>query len=206
MLQDEKTMVATYLLNMVVVQENMGDKPIQAQKAINFLNSLSKMQLQFVGIQDRTNLIAHAKKYIVKDALAKDVTMKSNFLKIRAKQFKHMFKNLFDNGLPNFWNEEGAMIVESDYLSLWQRERDDTTSIDQLDPIIRGHHIYDVLDKEFCLFYEVTRIISNMPPPSYNLYSNLDVVNQDLLAVAFPSSSVWQRIYQFANKWILSKS
>lgn len=49
----------------------MGDKPIQAQKAINFLNSQSKMYIQFVGIQDRVDLIAQDKKYIVKDALAK---------------------------------------------------------------------------------------------------------------------------------------
>ena len=115
--------------------------------------------------------------------------MKANFLRTRAKQFKHMFKNLFDNGLPNFWNEEGAMITENDYLSLFKKERDDTTSIDQLDPIIRGNHIYDVLEKAFCLFHEVRRIISNLPPPSYNLYPDLDVVNQDLLVVAFPSSS-----------------
>ena len=120
MLQDEKTLVATCLSDVAVVQENMGDKPIQAQKEINFLNSQSKMQLQFAGIQDREDLITQAKKYIVKDALAKEVTMKANFLRTRAEQFKHMFKNLFDNGLPNFWNEEGAMIVESDYLSLWQ--------------------------------------------------------------------------------------
>ena len=81
MLQDEKSLVSTCLSNLVVVQENMGDKPIQDQKAINFLNSLSKMQLQFVGIQDKAYLIAQAKKYIVKDALVKEVTMKANFLK-----------------------------------------------------------------------------------------------------------------------------
>ena len=146
------------------------------------------MQLQFAGIQDRADLIAQAKKYTIKDALAKEVTMKENFFKTRAEQFKHMFKRLFDKCLPSFWNEEGAMIVESDYLSLWQQERDDTTSINQLDPIIRGRHIYDVLDKEFCLFYEVRRILSNLLPPSYNLYSDLDVVNRDLLAMEFPSS------------------
>jgi hypothetical protein len=39
MLQDEKTPVATCLSNVVVVQENMDDKLIKAQKAINFLNS-----------------------------------------------------------------------------------------------------------------------------------------------------------------------
>lgn len=118
-LQDEKALFATFLSNVAVVQENMGDKPIQVQKEINFLNSQSRIQLQFAGIQDMADLIAQAKKYIVKDALAKEVTMKANFLRTRAEQFKHMFKNLFDNGLPSFWNEEGAMIVESDYLSLW---------------------------------------------------------------------------------------
>ena len=60
------------------------------------------MQLQFAGIQDRADLIAQAKKYIVNDALAKEVTMKSNFLKTRAEQFKNMLENLFANGLPNF--------------------------------------------------------------------------------------------------------
>ena len=45
MLQDEKTLIATCFSNVAMVQENMGDKPIQAQKAINFLNSLSRMQL-----------------------------------------------------------------------------------------------------------------------------------------------------------------
>ena len=69
------------------------------------------------------------------------------------------------------------MIAEGNYLSLWQQRKNDTTSIDQLDPVIKGCHIYDALDKEFCLYYEVRRIISNFPPPSYNLYSDLDVVN-----------------------------
>ena len=121
--------------------------------------------------------------------------MKANFLRARAEQFMHVFKNLFDNEFPSFWSEEGVMIAEGDYLSLWQQRRNDTTSIDQLDPIIKGIYIYDVLDKEFCLYYEVRRIISSFPPPSYNLYSDLDVINRDLLAMAFPSISFWQRIY-----------
>ena len=172
----------------------MGDKPIQAQKAIIFLNSQSKTQLQFAGIQDRVDLIARAKKYIVKDALAREVAIKANFLKTRGEQFKNMLRNLFSHGLPNFWDEEGAMIAENDYLSQWQQKKADTSSIDQLDPLIKGHHIYEVLDKEFCLFYETRKSISSLPPPSYNLYSDLDVVNRDLLVVAFLTSSSWERI------------
>ena len=122
-------------------------------------------------------MIVQAKKYIVKETLAKEVLMKENFLKARADQFRQAFKFLFDNGFPSFWNEEGIMISENDYLSLWQHKKNGTSSIDQVDPIIIGCHIYDVLDKEFCLYYEARRIISNFLPPSYNLYSDLDVVN-----------------------------
>ena len=206
MLQDEKSQVETCLTNVNLVQEMMGDKPLQAQRAINFLNSQTKMQLQFSGIQDKAKLIMQAKKYIVKETLAKEVLVKANFLKARYDQFKHTYKFLFDNGLPSFWNEEGIMIPEDDYLSLWNLKKNDTSLIDKLDPIIKGNHIYDLLDKYFCLYYEAKRIISNLPPPSFNLFSDLDVVNRDILVIDFPSSLVWQRIAQFASKWNVSGS
>jgi hypothetical protein len=112
--------------------------------------------------------------------------VKANFLKARADQFKQTFNFLFDNGLSSFWDEEGIMFPEEDYLSVWNQKKIDTSLIDRLDPIIKGNHIYDVLDRDFCLYYEARRIISNLPPPSYNLFSDLDIVNKDLLAVAFP--------------------
>lgn len=44
------------------------------------------------------------------------------------------------------------MIAKSDYISLWQQKKNDTSSNDKLDPIIIGHDIYDVLDKSFVCF------------------------------------------------------
>ena len=113
MLQDERTLVITCLSSVALVQESMGDKPIQAQKAINFLNSQSKTQLQFAGIQDRVDLIVQAKKYIVKDNLAREVALKANFLKSWVEQFKNMFINVFIQGFPNFQYEEGTMVAEN---------------------------------------------------------------------------------------------
>ena len=205
MLQDEMTLVTTCLSNVALVQESMGDKTIQAQRAINFLNS-QQTQLQFAGIQDMADLIVQAKKYIVKDSLAREVALEENFLKSRAEQFKNMFRNVFNQGLPSFWDEEGTVIDENEYLSKLKENKDDTSSIDKLDPIIKGHHIFEVLDREFFLFYETRKIITDLPSPSYNLYSDFDVVNQNLLEVAFPANSVWQRISQFSNKLTPSES
>ena len=102
-----------------------------------------------------------------------------------------MFRNVFSQGLANFWDEEGIMVAKNEYLSKLQEKKGDTSSTDKLDPIIKGHHIFEVLYKEFFLFYETRKNITSLPSPSYDLYSNLDVVNRDLLVVAFPAISVW---------------
>ena len=81
MFQDERSLVITCLSIVALVQESIGDKPIQSQKAINFLNSQSKTKLQFAGIQDSDDIISQAKKYIVKDTLEREVALKDNFLK-----------------------------------------------------------------------------------------------------------------------------
>ena len=87
MLQDERSLVIKCLSNVDLVLERMGDKPIQAQKVINFLNSKWKTQLQFIGIRDRADLIAQENIYIVKDTLAREVALKANFLKTTVEQF-----------------------------------------------------------------------------------------------------------------------
>ena len=122
--------------------------------------------------------------------MAREVASKSNFLKVRAEVFQNMFKNVFKEGLPSFWDGEGTVIAENEYLSKLQEKKNDTTLIDKLDQFIKGRDIFEVLDRELFLFYETRKIIISLPSPSYNFYSDLDVVNRDLLTAAFPANSV----------------
>ena len=111
-----------------------------------------------------------------------------------------MFKNVFNQGLPSFWDEKGTIISKNDYLFKLQENKNATTLIDNLDPIIKGRDIFEVLDRYFFLFHETRKIVFGLPPPSYNFYSYLYIINRDLLVATFPASSVWQRIAQFASK------
>ena len=61
-----------------------------------------------------TELIVQDKKYIVKYSLAREVSLKEKFLKSRAEQFKNMFRNVFSQGLPSFWDEEGTVVAENE--------------------------------------------------------------------------------------------
>ena len=74
----ERQLATSFLSSLHVLYENLGDKPLQAQNAINFLNSKTKTQLQFEGIQDRTNLIAQAKKYITKEKCYRTLLPRKN--------------------------------------------------------------------------------------------------------------------------------
>lgn len=38
MIEDERALEASYLANVVTIQEGMGDKPLQGHNAINYLN------------------------------------------------------------------------------------------------------------------------------------------------------------------------
>ena len=100
--------------------------------------------------------------------MEREVALKANFSKGRAEDFKNMFQNVFSQGLPSFWDEEGTIIAEKEYLSKLQEKKKDTSLIDKLDPVIKGHDIFEVLDKEFFLFYETRKIIVGLPSPSYN--------------------------------------
>ena len=95
-------MAISYLVNLQVLHDSLGDKPLQAQNAINYLNSRTKTELQFEGIQDRTDLIAQSKKYIIKDKMLQNNTAKANFMLDRVSDFKVIFQNVFEHGLPSF--------------------------------------------------------------------------------------------------------
>ena len=58
MIEDERALTVSCLANVSTVQEGIGDKPLQPQNAINYLNSKSKTYLHFAGIHDRSDVIA----------------------------------------------------------------------------------------------------------------------------------------------------
>ena len=88
--EDEREWATTCLANVSGIQENMGDKPLKHFNVINYLNSRSKEQLIFVGIQDRAELISQAIKYIIKDKMMKYIISKDNFMLGRVEDFKDL--------------------------------------------------------------------------------------------------------------------
>ena len=80
------------------------------------MSSRTKNQLQFEGIQDKTDLIAQAKKHIIKDKMLQGATAKVKFVLGRVSDFRVMFQAIFEHGLPSFSDEQDLFLSEEDYL------------------------------------------------------------------------------------------
>ena len=97
----------------------MERKPLAtAQNALNFLNSLTYQKLHDIGVKDRIAMVLWAKKFIHKHHLMKAVQDKADEMISQVDDFKQDFKELFEDGLPSFWDEKGRMFSQEHYHSL----------------------------------------------------------------------------------------
>ena len=146
-MEDERQLATSCLANLQVLYDSLGDKPLQAQNAINYLNSRTKTQLKFEGIKDRTYLIAHAKKYIIKDKMLHNTTAKAKYLLGRVGDFRIIFRNVFEHGLPIFWDEQGFLLSEDDYQEDFHQRRNDISAFDHPSTVIKGQDVVNILEK-----------------------------------------------------------
>jgi hypothetical protein len=98
-----------------VVNETLAKKPSEwAQNAINLLNSIPTVELQTIGVKDRTTLIIWARRVIAKHNLLKLVQTKAIQMEKSIQEFKDLFEELFIKGLPPFWDGKGKLYDQED--------------------------------------------------------------------------------------------
>ena len=132
------------------------------------------IKLQFEGIQDRSDLIAQAKKYITKEKMLHDTTAKAKYMLSKIDDFRVIFKDVFEHSLPSSWDEHSLFLSENEYQEEFQEIRNDVSNFNQLSTVIKGEDILNVLEKYFNLLYIMKETILSLPPITYFFYSDLD--------------------------------
>ena len=96
-----------------MVNENLDKKPLEAaQNAVNFLKTLTYEDMQEMGIRDRLSIILWDRNLINKHNLVKVVQEKANQMLLEVNDFKKMFQDHFDEGLPPFWDDYGKLFSQ----------------------------------------------------------------------------------------------
>ena len=151
-------------------------------------------------------MISQARKYIIKDRPLKDIATNANYLLRRVDDFKIIFKEIFEQGLPNFLDEEGLFLSEDEYQEKILEKRNDLLGLNQLILGVKGQDISDILQKDFNLLFMMRRTVNGFPSITYSFYFELDAINKEMLVVYFPATPTWKMILMFDRKWTNQKN
>ena len=118
--------------------------------------------------------------------------------------FRQVFKELFEDGLPSFWDEEGRMFSQEHYHSLLVRSCMDRSKFDDLEKGLTGKVIVDKLTEDFEILQKFLIIRGGLPKVFYEAYMELEVSIREMIEYDIPSTEQWRAIERFGKmKYIL---
>ena len=183
----------------------MEKKPLNtAQNALYFLNSLTYKKLQEIGIKDRVAIVLWSKKFIKKHQLIKVVQDKSNAMSSQINDFKRAFKELFEDDLPSFWDNEGRLFSQEHYHSLLVQNRMDHSKFEDLVKGLTGKINVEKLIEDFEVLQKFLIIRRGFPTVYYEAYVDLEVSIREMTEYDTPNTEQWRIVEIFGKtKYIL---
>lgn len=151
-----------------VLTKELKHGPIEtSQNIIEFTNSTTKSNLHVLKVNDRPTLIMAANKVIYKHIYVQSVKRKVENLHKKVQHFKNRFTNLFNKGMPSFWDSNGNLISQEAYDALVVQKKNEEDKFGDLYRHLKGHNIMEKINEYFDLLSKFRLIHKNMQLPSY---------------------------------------
>ena len=109
-INDKDNVATTARSKCTIVNETLARKLSKwTHNAIDLLNFVPTVDLQTIGVKDKTALIIWSRRIITKHNLLKSVQNKAMKMDHSIPDFKDTFEEFFIKGLPPFWDGKGKL-------------------------------------------------------------------------------------------------
>ena len=133
-----------------VVKEHLQKKLVKkAQNTINFMHQKYDSTLATIGVKDRFSIIIWAKKFLENHNILNKVLNKAKQMEEEVRQFKEVFKPLFDKGLLFFQDCNGKLFSKEGYNVLLTQAMMDHSMFEDLEKSLKGEAIVNQLLNDF---------------------------------------------------------
>ena len=150
------------------------------------------------------SIVLWTKNFIHKHHLMKTVQDRADEMVSQVNNFKQVFKELFEDGLPSFWDEEGRMFSQEHYHSLLVQSCMEHSKFDDLEKSLIGKAIVDKLTEDFEILQKFLLVRRGLPKVSYEAYMELEVSIREMMECHTPSAEQWKAMERFGKtKYIL---
>jgi FtsZ-binding cell division protein ZapB len=194
-INEKDSVDATAQRRCTIVNEVLYKKPSEwAQNAIDLLNSVPTVDLQIIGVKDRTALIILARRIITKNSLLRLVQNKAMQMEHNIQEFKDAFEQLFIKGLPPFWDVKGSLYNQEDYNSLLIQCIMDHSKFEAIEKSLKGPSLVEYLAIDFKILNKFKTVKVGLPTISYATCINLEILIKEMMDYKIPSDSQWKEI------------
>jgi len=139
-------------------REELGGKPEEAIRLINFLNSRNKHQLEQLNIEDRTATILEIKKVLTKRSLMQGLERKCQNMQEDIDEFMEKFGILQSKGLPSPLVINDKLMFQDDYVSKLHQQANNQANSSAVKALPIGRVLYDGLENFFYIDHEVKHL------------------------------------------------
>ena len=118
--------------------------------------------------------------------------------------FRCDFKELFEEGLPSFWDDEGRLFSQEHYHSLLVQNCMDHSKFEYLVKGLIGKIIIEKLIEDFEILQKFFIVRGGFSTVSYEAYVDLEVSIREMTEYDTPSVEQWRTMERFRKtKYIL---
>ena len=120
------------------------------------------------------------------------------------KDFRLAFKDLFEDGLPSFWNDEGRLFSQEHCHGMLVQNRMDHSKFEYLVKGLTRKIIVEKLTENFEILQKFLIIRRGLPTVSYEAYVDLEVSIREMTEYDTPNAEQWRIVEIFGKtKYIL---
>ena len=120
------------------------------------------------------------------------------------KDFRLAFKDLFEDNLPSFWDDEGILFSQEHYHILLVQNHMDHSKFEYLVKGLTGKIIVEKLTEDFEVLQKFLIIRRGLPIVSYEAYVDLEGSFREMKKYDTPSAEQWRTMERFGKiKYIL---
>ena len=177
---------------------SLGHMPEAATRMINILNYKTSSQLAVMGITNRTETIAIAKRVVTLRNLVGTLERRTQDMQTKINRFLEKFVTLQNRGLPSILSSVGRLLTLENYNkridahAVAQIAKQPSTSTDT--GPASGQNLYDRVDNLFFIMNEIDHLFDT--PPNFFKYTEADETMGAIINHQLPTQEVWRNLTQ----------
>lgn len=172
--------------------EKLGEMPTEAANIIRFLNSMSRYELEEVGVIDTTATILQLKKVLTKRNIIDQLEERCEALELQVNRFTNRIEALMQKVLPSIYVINDKLITQDDYIQKMKEVTKSSIRCSEIKVSMTAKDFLEMMSNDFHVKNEVKHLFTMKP--TFTKYTKVDEIYRKVTKLTVPNEKRWEEL------------